>query len=184
MQTAGTEPRGDHPTWIRGHISRLSPASAHHKGAFNLLRKYKAALDGALSDCLSQISQVECLILFPKDFLLQETTTSHSCSSSYINRLCWNCLFSNTEISHKFGLNYQKVFSGNHLQIDQFSILCACSNSCMQFSPLPKGHKAISPSHIRMQQLLNSRAHWSSACTSDTHSQDTWTFIFCFNLLV
>jgi len=34
----------------------LSLASVHHRGVFNLLMKYKAAVDDAVSDCLGQSS--------------------------------------------------------------------------------------------------------------------------------
>lgn len=90
--------------------------------------------------------------------------------------------FRNTEISHKFGLNYQKVFSGNLFRIDQFSFSCAWIQVLHSVFCQRNTNPPLLP-HIRMQQLLKSIALWSSTCTSDAHSQDTGIFIFCLKLL-
>lgn len=63
-QTAVTEPSGDHPVGIRGHVSVLSLASVHHKGVFNLLMKYKVAVDDTGSDCFMQSYEKNLLLLF------------------------------------------------------------------------------------------------------------------------
>lgn len=177
-QTAAAPP-GEHPVRIRGHVSMLTLASVHHKGVFNLLVKYKAAVDDAVSDCLSQSSWGERLLLFPSKLLLQEshqtTATTSPFLSYFLPRLIYLCLngsFSNTKTICDFRLNYQKVSSGNLIRIGKFYILCAFSESLHPMFARGDANPFLPP-HTRTWQLLNSRVFWSGvswSSTNDTHS--------------